>query len=217
MTHEFKTPISTISLACQALNDKDMVEVNEQSQPFVRMIDDENKRLGLLVERILQSATLEKGELRINEERISLNNVIGDLIQKAKFRISGSGGEIELELPEEEIFVQGDQMHIANLISNLIDNAIKYSESAPKIVVKLSREGKQTKISVSDNGIGIKKEHLNKIFDKLYRIPTGNVHNVKGFGLGLSYVKAIAELHGWNIQVKSRFGVGSEFIIVIKE
>lgn len=217
MTHEFKTPISTISLACQALNDKDMVEVNEQSQPFVRMIDDENKRLGLLVERILQSATLEKGELRINEESISLNSVISDLIHKAKFRISSSEGEIKLELPKEAILVRGDQMHIANLISNLIDNAIKYSGGAPKIIVKLSREGKQVKISVSDNGVGIKKEHLNKIFDKLYRIPTGNVHNVKGFGLGLSYVKAIAELHGWNIHVKSKFGVGSEFIIVIKE
>ncbi|NRA13044.1 MAG: HAMP domain-containing histidine kinase [Crocinitomicaceae bacterium] len=218
MTHEFKTPISTISLACQAMNDSDMVqEVNEQTKPFVKMINDENKRLGVLVERILQSATLDKGELKINEERIELNQLIGHIIDNAQFRISGSGGEIKIILPEEEVFVIGDRMHITNLISNLVDNAIKYSGSAPMVSVKLSLIGKQIKLSVKDEGIGIKKEHLNKIFDKLYRIPTGNVHNVKGFGLGLSYVKAIAELHGWNITVKSKFGSGSEFDILIKE
>lgn len=181
-----------------------MVEdMNEQTLPYVRMINDENKRLGVLVERILQSATLDKGELRINEEKIVLNKIIRDVVENAQFRISGSEGEIKLELPEEEIIVHGDRMHITNLISNLVDNAIKYSEGSPKIIVKLDEEGKQTNLSITDEGIGIKKEHLNKIFDKLYRIPTGNVHNVKGFGLGLSYVKAIAELHGWNIKVKA--------------
>lgn len=218
MTHEFKTPISTISLACQAMNDSDMVQnMNEQTQPYVRMINDENKRLGVLVERILQSATLDKGELRIKEEPIVLNKIITDVVENAQFRISGSEGDIKLELPEEEIIVHGDRMHITNLISNLVDNAIKYSQGSPKIIVKLGEEGKQTNLSITDEGVGIKKEHLNKIFDKLYRIPTGNVHNVKGFGLGLSYVKAIAELHGWNIKVKSKYGTGSEFTIVIKE
>lgn len=218
MTHEFKTPISTISLACQAMNDSDMVkEVNEEAKPFVKMITDENKRLGLLVERILQSATLDKGEIRINLERIEINELIGHIIDNAKFRISGSGGEIKVILPKEEVFVLGDRMHVTNLISNLVDNAIKYSGKAPKIKVKLNSDGKQIKLSVKDGGIGIKKEHLNKIFDKLYRIPTGNVHNVKGFGLGLSYVKAIAELHNWNITVKSKFGSGSEFVIQIKD
>ena len=218
MTHEFKTPISTISLACQAMNDSDMVkEVNEETKPFVKMITEENKRLGLLVERILQSATLDKRELKINAERIDLKELIGHIIDNAKFRISGSGGEIKVELPEAEVFVSGDRMHISNLISNLVDNAIKYSGDAPQVKVKLKSDGKQIKLSVQDEGIGIKKEHLNKIFDKLYRIPTGNIHNVKGFGLGLSYVKAIAELHDWNITVKSRFGSGSEFIILIKD
>jgi len=218
MTHEFKTPISTISLACQAMSDSDMVEnIDEQTQPYVKMINDENKRLSLLVERILQSATLDKGELKIKEESIILNEIINNVVDKAKFRISGSEGDIKLDLPEDEIIVHGDRMHITNLVSNLVDNAIKYSNGSPKIFVKLAEEGKHTSLSIADEGVGIKKEHLNKIFDKLYRIPTGNVHNVKGFGLGLSYVKAIAELHGWNIKVKSRFGTGSEFTIVIKE
>ena len=122
-----------------------------------------------------------------------------------------------MELPEAEVFVSGDRMHISNLISNLVDNAIKYSGDAPQVKVKLKSDGKQIKLSVQDEGIGIKKEHLNKIFDKLYRIPTGNIHNVKGFGLGLSYVKAIAELHNWNLTVKSKFGSGSEFVILIKD
>ena len=105
-------------------------------------------------------------------------------------------------------------MHVRNMVSNLVDNAIKYSDT-PEIRVKLKREGRKISIAVSDQGIGIKKEHMNKIFDKLYRIPTGNVHNVKGFGLGLNYVKAITKLHGWNVQVKSKFGIGSEFTILI--
>src|SRR5690606_13283208 len=110
---------------------------------------------------------------------------------------------------------QGDRFHLSNLLSNLIDNAIKYSENEPEITVSLSKEGKKVHLSVSDKGIGIKKEHLSKIFDKLYRIPTGNVHNVKGFGLGLSYVKAIAELHDWNISVRSKHGGGSTFTLEI--
>jgi two-component system phosphate regulon sensor histidine kinase PhoR len=108
-------------------------------------------------------------------------------------------------------------MHLNNIISNLVDNAIKYSKNTPLIEISLLRENKRILLSVKDHGVGMKKEHLNKIFDKLYRIPTGNVHNVKGFGLGLSYVKTIAELHGWDVNVKSQFGEGSEFTLVMKE
>ena len=218
MTHEFKTPISTISLACQAMNDEDMVKnVNKETQPYVNMINEENKRLGKLVERILQSATLEKGELKLNSEPIILNELVEHVAENAQFRVMSSGGEIRTNTSPTKIQVNGDRMHIRNLISNLVDNAIKYSEGSPKVTVDLCTDGGQTKLMVTDEGIGIKKEHLNKIFDKLYRIPTGNVHNVKGFGLGLSYVKAVAELHGWDIQVKSKLGVGSTFTIVIKE
>ena len=217
MTHEFRTPISTISLACEAMNDKDMIGAdNVNVQPYVKMINDENKRLSLLVERILQSASLDKGDLKIQSEKVLLNEVIHDIVQSASLRVNSAGGRIRLELCTELIEIEGDKMHIVNAISNLLDNAIKYSNAVPDVLISLKREGKKVYLSVSDNGIGIKKEHLDKIFDKLYRIPTGNIHNVKGFGLGLSYVKAIAELHGWEIQVKSKVNQGSVFTLIIK-
>lgn len=219
MTHEFKTPISTISLACQAMNDSDMIGNAESSatQPYVNMINDENQRLSVLVERILQSATLDRGDIKLQQEKVNLNEVINNVVNNAKFRITGSGGSIQLDLPSEAIEVNGDRMHITNLISNLVDNAVKYSNGEPDVSVSLRQEHKKTYLTVADKGIGIKKEHLSKIFDKLYRIPTGNVHNVKGFGLGLSYVKAIADIHDWHIQVKSKYGIGTEFTLTIKE
>ncbi len=219
MTHEFKTPISTISLACQAMNDTDMMGNEDQStiKPYVKMINDENQRLSLLVERILQSATLDRKEINLQNDTLNLTEIIQSISDNAKFRITGSGGSIKLDLPNDIVTIQGDRMHITNVISNLVDNAIKYSNEAPDITISLKRENKKIYLTVSDNGIGIRKEHLSKIFDKLYRIPTGNVHNVKGFGLGLSYVKAIADLHDWQISVKSKYGSGSDFTLIIKE
>jgi two-component system phosphate regulon sensor histidine kinase PhoR len=215
MTHEFKTPISTISLACEAMGDSDVVTQNDETKPYVKMIGEENKRLSVLVERILQSATLDRGELNIKKEAVELNGIVAGVVENAQFRIRNSGGSIHLKLPEDPIVIEADPMHTTNVISNLIDNAIKYSEKAPQITVSLS-SGPSPVLSVKDEGIGIKKEHLNKIFDKLYRIPTGNIHNVKGFGLGLSYVKAIADLHNWRVNVKSKYGTGSEFTIEFK-
>lgn len=218
MTHEFRTPISTISLACEAMSDKDMIGSETSNvQTYVKMINDENKRLSLLVERILQSGSLEKGELKMHEERVLLNEIIHNVVQSAELRISSAGGKITMDLCSELIEIKGDRMHITNAISNLLDNAIKYSSGAPDVKITLKKEGRKIYLTVADSGIGIKKEHIDKIFDKLYRIPTGNVHNVKGFGLGLSYVKVIAELHHWNITVKSKPEVGSEFTIIIKD
>ena len=218
MTHEFKTPISTISLACEALSDQDMMKQNTtDSAPFVKMINDENKRLSLLVERILQSAVMDRGEVKLREEKVILNEIIHEVTNHAQFRIQNSGGTIKLNIPNELITIQTDKMHMTNIVTNLVDNAIKYSSEAPDIEISLRRENKKLLLSVKDHGIGIKKEHLNKVFDKLYRVPTGNVHNVKGFGLGLSYVKAIAELHDWNVVVRSKYGEGSEFTLVMKE
>ena len=217
MTHELKTPISTISLACEALSDQDMVKQNStEISPFVKMINDENKRLGTLVERFLQSALMDRGELKLQEEKVVLNEIIDEVVQNAQFRIQNSGGLIKLDLPSEIIEITSDRMHLTNVISNLVDNAIKYSSKSPQIEISLKRENKKLLLSVKDHGIGIKKEHLSKIFDKLYRVPTGNIHNVKGFGLGLSYVKAIAESHGWNVLVRSKYGEGSEFTLVMK-
>ncbi len=217
MTHEFKTPISTISLACEALNDQDMIGENTATiEPYVKMINEENKRLGKLVERILQSASLERKEIQLNKENVLLNELLEDLVQKAQFRIESSKGKIELKMPSEFIYINCDRMHTTNAISNLIDNAIKYSNSSPEILIELTKKEKGIELRISDKGIGIKKEHINKIFDKLYRIPTGNIHNVKGFGLGLSYVKAIIEIQGWKIYVNSRPELGTVFTINMK-
>jgi two-component system phosphate regulon sensor histidine kinase PhoR len=215
MTHEFKTPISTIALACEVLGDKDMIQSNSQSEtgPFVKMIQQENKRLELLVESILQSAVIDKGEIKANIEKINLKELIENLISNAQFRIQGSNGSINFICEGKEFDLNADKMHITNLIANLIDNAIKYSKEIPEINISLVKNTKNFTLSVSDKGIGIKKEYLPKIFDKLYRIPTGNIHNVKGFGLGLNYVKSICEEYGWNIEVKSQFGEGSTFIV----
>ena len=216
MTHEFKTPISTISLACQAMADPGMMQgQTETAAPFVKMISDENKRLGNLVEAILQSAVLDRGELKVKHEKIDLNEIIRDIAKTASFRIAGADGELILDLPKEEIIIVADRLHVTNMISNLIDNAIKYSREKIHVTVRMKVTGNQIVITVIDKGIGIKREYIQKIFDKLYRVPTGNVHNVKGFGLGLSYVKAIVDQFGWNISVKSQPNEGSEFSITI--
>lgn len=218
MTHEFRTPISTISLACQALNDKDVMECeNETASPFIQMIVQENERLSTLVNGILQSNTLEKGDLQLKKENLILNEVVLDVVQRAKLRVEEKTGVIEIVNHEELITILADRLHLTNVISNLLDNAIKYSNNSPDIKIKLSNKQNLIRLEVSDKGIGIKKEHLNKIFDKLYRIPTGNVHNVKGFGLGLSYVKGICDLHGWEINVHSKFNHGSTFTLEIKQ
>ena len=216
MTHEFKTPISTISLACQAMQDKDMMgEALDKSKPFVTMIQQENIRLEVLVERILQSATIEKSDVPFKQEDINLTELVSELAAHARFRLKVVNGKLEEVLPNVPVWITADKMHTSNMISNLLDNAIKYSNGEPKIAVSLSVTEKEILLAIKDQGIGISKEHIGKIFDKLYRVPTGNVHNVKGFGLGLSYVKAIVDLNGWKISVDSQIGKGSEFCIRI--
>lgn len=216
MTHEFKTPISTISLACEAMSDPDMMGDNiTYSAPFVKMINDENKRLGILVERILQSAIIDRGELNLKIEAINFSELVQHVCQHARFRLNSVNGILKENIPAEQIYIVADRVHTTNVVSNLIDNAIKYSRDKPEIEVTLKKEGSRVVLSIADKGIGITKEHISKIFDKLYRVPTGNLHNVKGFGLGLSYVKSIVDLNGWNLQVKSKPNEGSVFTIII--
>jgi two-component system phosphate regulon sensor histidine kinase PhoR len=217
MTHEFKTPISTISLACEAMGDTDMLdkETNAAVAPYVNMINQENKRLGVLVESILQSAVIEKGEIKYKNDTINLDQLIEDQVENARFRLKSLNGKITFSGSDELIEFEADKMHVSNIVSNLIDNAIKYSRDRPEVSVNLSSDNKHVYLSVNDNGIGIKKEHLPKLFDKLFRVPTGNIHNVKGFGLGLNYVKLICKLHGGDIKVSSELDKGSEFCIFI--
>ena len=218
MTHEFKTPISTISLACQAMSDTDMVDEqsNAAVSPYVRMINQENKRLETLVESILQSAVIEKGDIKYKDEVLNLVQLVENEVEKARFRIKSNEGKIEFNDVFESIEFQADRLHVTNIISNLLDNAIKYSKENPVIKVSIESDNKHVYLSVTDNGIGIKKEHIPRLFDKLYRVPTGNIHNVKGFGLGLSYVKAICDHYKWEIKVKSNYGEGSTFTVLFK-
>jgi len=217
MTHEFKTPISTIALACEAATDKDVVgdrQEDHQFAPYFNMIKTENKRLELLVESILQSAVVDKGEIKANITEVNLSEVVKELAQNAQFRIQPLGGKIKVIEEHNPCIIKSDRIHLTNLVANILDNAVKYSKDEPNIGIILINDNKEVSFSVSDKGIGIQKEFVPKIFDKLFRVPTGNVHNVKGFGLGLSYVKSICDTYGWNIEVKTHYGEGTTFKVI---
>ena len=214
MTHELKTPISTIQLACEALTDSDMNSPESQGT-FIEMIKDENARLKGLVDTVLKTAILDKGQVKLNEEPINLLDVLNRVKDNFSLKISQLGGEIKIENDLPELIFEGDKQHMTNVFQNLIDNAIKYSTEIPKITISTLKTIDKYIVNVTDNGIGISKENLDKIFEKLYRVPTGDLHNVKGFGLGLNYVKSIVELHGGNITVKSTKYKGSSFIITL--
>ena len=178
------------------------------------MIDEENKRLGNLVEGILQSALLSKGDLTLNLSSNNLQEIVSNQIEIAKF--TGKNKPIiSVDYEGHVRDVLADRLHLSNLIANLLDNAIKYSNSTPEIKILVHFKNNNVHLFVKDKGIGIPQEFIPKIFDNLYRVPTGDVHNVKGFGLGLSYVKAIVHAHGWKIKVKSHVGSGTEFEVII--
>jgi two-component system phosphate regulon sensor histidine kinase PhoR len=215
MTHEFKTPISTISLAGEVLSDKTIEKSPESVDKYLKIIKDENKRLAGLVENVLQAAVLDKGKLKFKIQECDLHQIITDVIQSLTLQIQNKGGHITTELKAQRYSLFADRMHLGNIIYNLIDNALKYSKDAPLIMVSTNNDKVGISISVQDNGIGIRKEDQKKIFETFYRVPTGNIHNVKGFGLGLSYVKAVVEKHGGNVEVQSEAGEGSTFVVYL--
>jgi len=215
MTHEFKTPISTISLACQALLDKDIPHSNEMYTDYINIIGDENHRLGEMAEKILHTAILEKGSLHLRPEAIDMHMLIADAIHKIAIQIEIRDGVINQSLKAEHPIIKADKVHLSNVIFNLLDNANKYSPRKPQIQVSTADAENGIYIRIHDKGMGISKANLKRIFEKLYRVPTGDVHNVKGFGLGLSYVKFIVEKHGGMITVESEPGKGSTFTIFL--
>ncbi len=215
MTHEFKTPISTISLASEVLGDTSIEKSAEKSQNYLQIIRNENKRLGSLVETILQAAILDRGELKLNIQETDVHQVIADVVQSMRLQIQTKNGKVTMNLNAQRYSLFADRMHIGNIIYNLLDNAIKYCRVEPEITITTESTADGLTISVRDNGIGISKEDQKKIFETFYRVPTGNVHNVKGFGLGLSYVKAVAEKHGGYAAVESEPGNGSTFIVYL--
>ncbi len=218
MTHEFKTPISTISLASQMLQDTGMTKTPESVKSISNIIKSETGRLSFLVEKILlMSIEHEGSSLKLTDANI--NDMIANSVASFSLKVESKGGKIISELNAEDSWAKVDETHFTNVVFNLMDNAVKYSrEDEPLIlIVKTWNDNKGfLYISIEDNGIGIKKESLNKIFEKFYRVPTGNVHNVKGFGLGLAYVKKIIDSHKGFIRAESEINHGTKFIIKIQ-
>lgn len=215
MTHELKTPIATVSLATQALTDPDIQQLPKQRQRYLKIIQEENTRLGNQVEKVLQTARLDQKNFKLKFSDVQVDKVIKTILPNFSIQIENRGGSIQTDLKTQDKVIQADESHITNIISNLLDNANKYSPESPQIVLQTIPEKEGVKIIVSDKGQGISKDKLPKIFDKFYRVPTGNLHDVKGFGLGLSYVKTLVDAHKGSIQVKSEVNKGSSFTLFL--
>jgi len=216
ITHELKTPISTISLACQAIADPDLGSLPGTRDKYMNMIAEENKRLGMLVENVLQAAVFERGEGQLKLRKVDMHQKISSVLRSLDIQIDNRKISVVKNLDARDFVVEADEVMVTNLIFNLVDNAIKYSRKTDgNITVSTWNEETHFYMEVADNGIGISKENIKRIFDKLYRVPTGDVHDVKGYGLGLSYVKKIVEAHQGDIQVKSQLQEGSRFQVLL--
>jgi len=213
MTHEFKTPISTISLACEALGDNATKSDPDLQSTYVNIIHDENERLRSMVTNILQIAQLKKGQVKMNVELIDMHDLIRKVVDSVALLVNSNKGTLNLALNADNCKIFGDKEHLTNVLVNLVENAIKYSDKEPEILINTLSNDKYFMLSVTDKGIGIPKKSLSDIFNNFYRVPSGNVHNVKGYGLGLGYVKKIVTLHKGKIQVDSVEGKGSTFMI----
>lgn len=213
MTHELKTPISTIALSSEVLMQADIAAQPERLNQYAKIIKSENERLKSQVERVLQLASLDQEEMDLKKEKVDMHKLIEDAIIAFELTLSERGGDMLTELEASERSVLGDKVHLTNIVHNLIDNAIKYSPDAPRITVRTWNGKEKLFVAISDKGIGLDKENMAQIFEKFFRVPTGNVHNVKGFGLGLFYVRSIVKAHGGKVSVESKLGEGSTFTI----
>lgn len=213
MTHELKTPIATISLASQMLADESIPEVSRNTKGLASVITEESTRLKVLVEKVLQTAIFEKAAVELDKQRSDIHAVILNAVDAFKLQVNGRGGVISTFLDAPDPIVTADESNCFNMLLNLIDNALKYTTRTPEITVTTAGYNKGVVITVSDNGIGIPREHLGHIFEKFYRVPAGNTHNIKGFGLGLSYVKKIVEEHHGTVRAESQAGKGTRIII----
>ncbi len=213
MTHEFKTPLTNIALAGKMIGKESSSGNEEKIKHYSGIILEENEKLRLQVEQVLSMTALERGEIPVRKEELDLHELIEHTIKSISIQIENLKGELTLNLKAEHAVIMGDKSHLTNAINNLIDNAIKYSKDRPKITVQTFNSGQNIIVTVSDSGIGIDKEYQKKVFDKFFRVPTGNVHDVKGFGLGLAYIKKIVELHNGTIVLQSEPGRGTTFAI----
>lgn len=217
MTHEFKTPIATISLAADSINSPTISSNPDKVKRFANIIKEENNRMLSQVEKVLQMAVLDKRDFTLNLSEIDLHRIITQAAELGRLQLQSKEGTITLELEATDPKIAGDETHISNIIHNLLDNAIKYTPKKPQITINTINKTNGVIVTISDNGIGMSNEAKKQIFDKFYRVHTGNLHDVKGFGLGLSYVKAIVTAHNGSIEVESELGKGSKFIVYLPE
>ncbi len=215
MTHEFKTPLATISLAVDALRNERVLSQPEKMQYFSGIIKEENKRMNKHVETILQAALLDKQELKLKMDKVHATPMIESALNNYQLQIKDKEGRVELHFEAKNDMIIADENHFTNLLSNLIDNAIKYSRENLLLRISTSNHGSFLQIKIQDNGIGMNKETTKRIFEKFYRAHTGNIHNVKGFGLGMSYVKTVIDVHKGRIKVDSTLGKGSCFTVEV--
>tara|TARA_B100000900_G_scaffold309371_1_gene268081 strand:+ start:971 stop:2356 length:1386 start_codon:yes stop_codon:yes gene_type:complete len=215
MTHELKTPISTVSLALEAIVNFDVRSDEDRTLKYLNISRKEIKRLSTMVEKVLNIARYERGEIDLKKDYHSLNNLIQDVVESMTMQIQKKSGTLNCELNAQNDIILSDKVHINNLLYNLIDNSNKYFINIPEIIIRTENYEKGVILFVTDKGIGISKDQLRRVFDKFYRVPTGNIHNVKGYGLGLSYVKDIVEMHGGKLEVQSKVNIGTTFIIYL--
>ena len=214
MTHEFKTPVATIMIASEALKDPELTEDKSRIDRLANIIYDENVRLGSHIERVLNIAKIDKGDLKLEHKEVEMNDLLAAIIDSMALQLEKREAIVDLQLDARNAMVMGDELHLSNVIFNLIDNANKYSKGNPEIKITTQNSGKNLIIKVADKGIGMNRDQQSKIFGQFYRIPTGNLHDVKGFGLGLSYVSDIVKRLKGTIKVRSEKEKGSEFEIV---
>jgi two-component system phosphate regulon sensor histidine kinase PhoR len=215
MTHEFKTPLATISLAVDALRNEKVLAQPEKMTYFSGIIKEENKRMNKHVETILQAALLDKQELKLDMKKVNAHRLIESALNNYQLQIKDKEGKVDLNFDAKYDEIIADEAHFTNLLSNLVDNAIKYSKEQLAIKITTSNHGKFLQIKIQDNGIGMNKETVKRVFEKFYRAHTGNIHNVKGFGLGMSYVKTVIDVHKGRIKVDSTLGKGSCFTVEV--
>jgi two-component system phosphate regulon sensor histidine kinase PhoR len=215
LTHELKTPISSIAIASSVINNEDILKTPERLFKYASIIQEQNARLSKNVEKVLNLASLEKNRIHLNLEEINLNEILTEISAQFKQTDSGQKAIVKILTNNLNFNILADRFHFSNLILNILENGAKYCEKKPELQISVSQKKKKIEIAIADNGIGIPKDQRKKIFTKFYRVPTGNVHNVKGFGLGLDYVQKIVSAHKWRIKVDENPDGGSIFTLSI--
>lgn len=215
MTHEFKTPITNIALAGKMIARDSSSRQEEKIKQYSEIILEENEKLRLQVEQVLSMTALERGEIPLQKQTLDMHQLIGECLKRMQMQLDNKQGKVTYQPEASQTTIQGDPTQLSNALCNLIDNAIKYSNTAPELLVQTKNEDHALILVVSDKGIGIERQYQKKVFDKFFRVPTGNVHDVKGFGLGLAYIKKMIELHNGSIELQSEKGKGTTFILTL--